>query len=310
MPMPGEDAYWGIDSVGDGAGGQQIWTSSDVPGLAENTGNHVSEIWEAADGSGDIWFTYDGGNPFQIPGGGVTREPPVVVPFGLAGFAAFHTGTDHHIYMATSDTGLPGHWSGWSSIGGGTTPFGPSVAQINGAGSRELYLVYRSDDADQTIRARYFGGSIWSPSEWLGGTTSHPPAVTWNPASRRIYVVHTGTDGHVYINNSFYGSDPDPNSWRSIGGILEGRPTIAAVSNGNMLVGGVARHSTWYQQLMSSGTPVGNFHQDSSHQFALGTVAVIALANHFHAYLINRINAGAPPLGVLFKTVWNGNRGG
>lgn len=59
MAMPGEEDIWSIDSVGTGPN-QQTLRSSDVPGLAYNADLHLVEIWEVADGSGNIWFSLPG----------------------------------------------------------------------------------------------------------------------------------------------------------------------------------------------------------------------------------------------------------
>jgi len=309
--MPGEGGIWTAVGYIQPGGGQGTLESADVPSEADNQGHQV-HVWEAADASGNIWFNYDDGNPFQIPGGGVTHQAPEVVPFGTFGFAAFHRGNDSHIYVASSGTGRPGSWTSWTQLSD-TTPFSPSVARINGGGS-ELYMVYRSNDAQRTIYGRYFNGSIWSSPEWLGGTTDYAPSIAWSAASQRYFIVHTGTDDHVYINNAPYGSDPNPNGWTSLGGIVNGPPSIAASTGSRMLVGAAVRATgdTWYTELLSGGGQLpfgqpGVWHEDSAHQFALNAVRVFAIGVNFYAFIVNRQNNGYPLLAVLAKPVWNGS---
>jgi hypothetical protein len=299
--QPNEDKSFTRQSM---PGSPSGWTSRDVPSAAVSTVGSNLRFWLSDDNTGRMWLSYNGGNPYQIDGNSFAA--PVVVPWGAGGFAIFHTGIDNRIYYRFSATGQPGSWgSGWVPVTDftgvqQTTPFTVSVASLGSNHLGQMYMVFRSNDQRRSILGMFFDGRSWLRSVDLGGVTDFAPAVTYNPVSDRIFVVHTGTTRQVYYSSSGFGSNP-PGSWFSLGGRLDGRPSIASMANGNMQVGGIAAGAPWYMELNAGGGQIiPNWVRDSSNTASL-TLAALTLLGVGNSILVYIRNPGDF---VYLKTAW------
>jgi hypothetical protein len=303
--QPGEDPYFKVQLVT----GSQVWASADVPSAAVSTVGTNLRAWRSDDNTGRMWLSYNGGPAYQIDGN--TFDAPVVTSYGAGGFAIFHTGIDNQIYYRLSNTGQPDSWgTGWIPVIEAptgthvTTPFTVSVTTLGAshAGNRQMYMVFRSNDSRRTILGMFFDGSSWSSAADLNATTDHSPAVTYNRQSDRLFVVHTGTDRHVYYNSARYGATPIGN-WFNLGGQLDGRPTIATMDNGNMQVAGVAAGAPWYMELNSGGGQlITNWVRDTSAvaSLTLAAITLVAAGNTISGFIRN-------PGDIVFgKVTWRG----
>lgn len=275
-------------------GSPQGWQANNAPAVAISTIGTSLRLWRSADNQGNMWASFGGGNPYQLPGN--TFDAPAVVSFGAGGFAMFHTGIDNIIYWQHSSSGQAGTWSGWTPVTNPqgdrmTTPFGVSVTSLGPEHQDQLYLVYRSNDSRRTILGQFFNGFTWQDAINLGGVTDHSPAVTWNSVSDRLFVAHTGTTNEVYLASSGYGHDPST-GWASMGGSLTGRPTIATMSDGNIEVAGVAPdQSLWYRRLNSAGLLISDWLADvtnsTGHSMGDAAITLVAFGLSLFAFIIN-----------------------
>lgn len=255
--VPGESSKWLEDNIDGGV--QPLYTAGYVS-EARNAGN-LMQIWRSNDAAGNIWIDVNDGAAVQLPG--TTRFNPVVVPYGSSGYAAFHTGTDSQIYMATF--GTPGvnsiPWSGWRGTGY-YSAFEPSATQL-GSGSNQLFLVYRSTGTTAVLGA-YYNGNNWGSGQVLGGSTFSAPTVTFNPVNDRIWAAHTGLDNRVYIQWQQLGSSTW-NGWYSVGGEVAGPVGFASTINGNMQLAARDPYGyVWFQEVNVAGTATG-WTQDVAH---------------------------------------------
>ena len=299
--QPNEDKSFTLQRVPGSPGG---WTSRDVPGSAVSTAGTNLRFWLSDDNTGRLWLSFNGGNPYQIDGNSFAA--PVVVPWGAGGFAIFHTGIDNRIYYRTSNTGQQGSWGpGWIPVTDTngvqqTTPFTVSAASLGSNHAGQMYLVFRSNDQRRSILGMFFDGRNWHPSVDLGGVTDFAPAVAYNPVSDRVFVVHTGTTRQVYYSSTSFRPSP-PGPWFSLGGRLDGRPSIASMANGNMQVGGIASGAPWYMELNSGGGQIiPNWVRDASNtaSLTLAAITLMAVGNTIYVYIRN------PGDFVFLKTAW------
>ncbi|SNT48983.1 hypothetical protein SAMN05216276_105031 [Streptosporangium subroseum] len=250
---PGEWDHWSNERVN---GNQYLYATGTI--AEARNGGRLLRVWRANDNTSAIWASFgENGTAFRVDGA-TSWASPTVVPWGNSGFALFHTGTNGRIYWAIYDDYL--NWSGWHTSGATTQLSTPvSVTQL-GAGSRELYMAYRSG-SDFGMWGSFFNGTDWQNSQNLGGSTYSWPAVTWNPGSHRLYAAHTGTDNHVYLQWQEYGGTW--HGWFSVGGDVNGAPSIAASSTGNMQVAGRDWDSfVWYREFNSYAYPLRDWTQD------------------------------------------------
>ncbi|GII56580.1 hypothetical protein Pth03_49690 [Planotetraspora thailandica] len=252
---PGEWDYWRAETVN---GSQHLYAAGTIA-EARNGSGRLLRVWRANDDTGYLWAAWDNSGQAYRLDGAYSWASPTVVRWGNNGFALFHTGTDGRIYWATYDESL--NWSGWHAISGQTTQLSTpvSVTQV-GTGSRELYMVYRSG-SDFGMWGSFFNGGNWQNAQNLGGRTYFWPTVTWNQSTHRLYAGHTGQDGHVYLQWQEYGGTW--HGWFSVGGDVNGAPTIATSSTGNMQVAGRDWDSfVWYREFNAYGYPLRDWTQD------------------------------------------------
>lgn len=214
-----------------------------------------------------VWLSYDGNDPFQLtnPDGTstATNVSPTVVPCGTDSFMVFHTGTNGLIFYTQVNT-VAGTWYGsWTAVPYQATNDAVSVAQL-GAGSTQLYMVYRAANGNQ------IWGTTWNGYNW-GGTQALPeavspsaPSVAYNPGSG-LWAVYRGTDNGIWMsysdNNGNQWGDPTPQ-----GGSTTNQPTIAASGQTDqMLVSYVDQtYRPNWRTYGVFGAPTGDWSQDAT----------------------------------------------
>ncbi|GII59616.1 hypothetical protein Pth03_80050 [Planotetraspora thailandica] len=264
--VPGESGTWQVEHVN----GRQVLYATGTIAEARNNGR-LLRVWRANDNTGYLWAAWDNSGQAYRLDGAASWASPTITPWGNNGFAIVHTGTDGRIYWATYNDQL--QWSGWHAINGQTTQLTapPSVTQV-GAGSQQLYMVYRSG-SDFGMWGSFFDGTYWQNAQNLGGSTYQWPAVTWNQSTHRLYAVHTGTDDQVYMQWQEYGGTW--HGWFSVGGYINGATAIAATSTGNMQVAGRdGSNHIWYREFNPYGYPL----RDWSYETASGYQAYMRAA--------------------------------
>jgi hypothetical protein len=291
--VSGEWDYYNPEIVN---GNQQLYATG-TPAEARNNGNLIS-VWRSNDDQGAIWFARNNGPAVRFSG--QTWDSPTVVAWGDNGFAVFHTGQDNHIYYTTSSDGGV-NWSFWYPVPGQTTPYTVSVTQL-GAGSHELYMVYHSA-SDTGMWGTWFDGYNWHAAQNMGGSTYHSPAVSFNPVTHQIVAVHTGTDSQVYMNYQDYGAGTWRN-WSSIGGTINGAPSIASSSTGGMLVAGTAYNGrVWSRTFNPWGYPTSDWSLDPVVNAYTGWAVFLAV----NAASIYLMMTNLYTHGVYYKQAYNGN---
>jgi hypothetical protein len=260
---PGEDQHYQPEVYNDG---QPVASAGTIAEARTLSGGNLLRAWRAADGSNNLWFSVGYNlNAFELQGA-QSANSPTVVPYGYDSWAVFHRGLDNNIYYGilrySADGRLP--WSGWVSIPSQTTSLTPGVTQLGAEHPYNLYMVYRSAD-NQSMWGTFFSGGTWQRPEYMGGATDHSPAVTWNSHSNNgggaLFATHTGTDGHVYLNQQNYGGNWI--GWFSLQGQLISGPAIATSNTGNMqLAGRAPDNHVWYQELDAGGGHATGWTQD------------------------------------------------
>jgi hypothetical protein len=227
---PGESSSWSLETVNNH--NMQV-AAQDTLSEARNSGN-LLEVWRGATNN-QVWLSFNNGNAYTL-GTTATYVSPTVVPWGPDSFVVFHTGTDGNIYYTTVYN--DGSWDNrWYSVPWQTTNMPVSVAQI-GAGSYDLYMVYRGSGSDQRVWGTSFTNAGWGNAVNIaGGSSPSAPSVTWNDHVARPYVMARGEDNQVWMTTALSGTDAAPNwyGWSPTGGYTIDTPHMSAVSNGYML---------------------------------------------------------------------------
>lgn len=262
---------------------------------------NLLRAWRAGDGGNNLWFTIgDNLSAFQIDGA-QSQSAPTVVPFGFSQWAIFHRGLNNHIYYGFLDESL--RWSGWREVFGQTTTVTPSVTQLGPDHAYDLYMVYRGASTRE-VYGTYYNG-FWRDPVHLGGITNHSPSVTWNQSSNlgrgALWALHTGTDGHVYMNTQNYGGNWL--SWQNMGGVLNGPPAMAASSTGNMQMAGRAPDNhVWYQEVNNQGGHASGWTRDADTVTVGWSPFLVAVGA-----VIYTIVTASNDRRVWFKQSFNGN---
>ena len=276
------------------------WIAEHVNGLDLSARNTVSEarndgnllqVWRG-ETNNIVWLSYEAGPPFQLtnPDGSstATYTSPVVVPYGTVSFMVFHTGTNGLIYY-TQVNPESGTWDGsWAAVPYQATPnnMAVSVAQL-GAGSEQLYMVYRAANDDE------IWGTRWNPVSggWGGtqpiaeGLSPSAPTVAYNPGSG-LWAVLRGEDNAVWMSYS----DNNGNQWGDWtpqGGNTTQTPTIAASAETNqMLVSYIDQtyRPTW-RTYSVYGSATGGWSQDATGWQTIYSVALSVVGAVIYAIL-------------------------
>jgi hypothetical protein len=227
---PGEWDFWDQETVNNHS--MQV-ASQGTLSEARNGGN-LLEVWRGATND-QVWLSWNNGPAYTVAGNTATYVSPTVVPWGEAGFMVFHTGIDGNIYY-TPLNGEGATTGTWYQVPGQTTNMSVSVTQL-GAGSEQLYMVYRGVGNDQRVWGTWLNGSSitnWTDTQNIaGGLSPSAPSVVYNEESDQLIVVARGTDGQVWMTEGWINSW---NSWYQEGGNTIDTPHIAVTANGYMLV--------------------------------------------------------------------------
>jgi hypothetical protein len=228
---PGEADNWNVEHVGD----QQLSARNTVS-EARNDGN-LLQVWRG-ETNNIVWLSFNGNDPFQLtnPGGTSTATyvSPTVVPYGTVSFMVFHTGTNGLIYYAQVNP-ESGTWANsWTAVPYQTSNDAVSVAQL-GAGSEQLYMMYRATNNDEIWGTRWDPLSGWTGTQTIAeGLSPSAPTVTYNPGSG-VWAVLRGEDNAVWMSYS----DNNGNQWGDWtpqGGYTTQTPTIAASAATNQML--------------------------------------------------------------------------
>lgn len=258
--VPGEEGGWHENSINHGS---QELTSTGYVAEARNHGA-LMQIWRSNDTQGRMWISLNSGPAQALPGH--TLFNPEIVPWGGGQqFMVFHTGDDNQIYqgLLTPEGDGEGNltFSGWT----GTNLYSEyevSATQL-GANSTQLFLVYRSFFTNE-VWGNFYNGSAWGVTQDMGGVTFSAPTITYNPLAHRLLVVHTGTDGHVYITSQTLGSDTWE-AWFSLGGSVVGPTGMATTSLGTTQLAARDPHGFVYFNEISPGGIATGWTQDVAH---------------------------------------------
>jgi hypothetical protein len=275
---PGEAGSWN----GEQAGNQNVSAAGQISQARNGpNGSYLLDAWRGAGGDNQVWLSLNNGLPFTL-GSTTTYYNPTVVSWGSDSFFIFHVGTDNNIYYSALTYNDGWSWSGrWVAVPLQSTSGAVSVAQY-GPGSHDLFMVYRSSNSDQ-IWGTYFDGDQgtgWGQTATIaGGLSPSAPAVAYNPAVQVMYVVARGEDNQVWMTDDWGGQW---NSWFSQGGGTYLPPSIAALPDGNMLVGYVDQYSyvPTYRTYDQYGFPTGDWSPDITgiQSFASVAFSVVAYA--------------------------------
>jgi hypothetical protein len=238
--QPGEVTNYSLEQVNTAGRVRSQGTLAE----ARNGGN-LLDVWLAAE-STQVFLSYNNGAPFTISAGTQTFVSPTVVPFGPSNFLVFHTGIDGNIYYAAVSG--PNNATGWIQVRGNTTDMSVSVAQI-GAGSRNIYMVYRGAGSDPHVYGIWMNAQQeWSsPINVAGGLAAAAPAICLNNTGSSLWVAVIGTDNQLWTTSQRLGAPSwpfftprgvytGPNSLNRIppGPILA--PSCAATANGDVVM--------------------------------------------------------------------------
>jgi hypothetical protein len=239
--LPGETTQWLLEEIDDGHGGDMPIVTNDTYHEAYQANGIHTAVWRDP-ANGTIWMSYNNGPAYRISATAQTNVAPQIVAF-RDGWAAFHTGTDHNIYWATSTStpNGPGEWGDWTPIGGQTTAQTVSVTQP-GPGSSNLLMAYRgnftSTNDDQRLFWSWFSGTQWSTPQTMGGALSpSAPTVAWanTEGAGSVWAVHEGQNNHIYLSFLEVGSNNWAN-WQDRGGITHSSPQIAINAADDMII--------------------------------------------------------------------------
>jgi hypothetical protein len=213
--QPGESSFFTVELVGD----QGLETRNDRA-EARNGGN-LLEVWRGFNNN-TVWMSLNNGRPFQTVNPTSTQVAPTVVPWGNEDFMVFHTGTNGIYFTFVFSQAIEGtneHTLGeWEVVPGQTTQMPVSVAQL-GAGSTNVYMVYRGFGNDTRIFGTWYNGRDWSqPVNINGGRASSGPTITLVPEipasaenpipfANRLIVTAVGTDNNIWSTGQVVGAD-------------------------------------------------------------------------------------------------------
>jgi hypothetical protein len=213
------------------------------------------------------------------------------------GFAAFHTGTDHHIYWShsTPTPQDPGGWSNWDQIANNLTQQSPSVTQAGPPSSRNLVMAYRADGNDQRLWWNWHDGNTgdWENAQGMNGAVSgSAPTVAWantgeNNGAGRVYAAHAALNGNILLSSLLIGTN-NWNNWFNQLGTTHSSPAIAVLPNNDLVVSHRSdAGNIWtgvFRDDHTSYHPVNSFAEDAN-QFVT-SVMVGIIVRGTAAYLL------------------------
>ncbi|WP_327365255.1 hypothetical protein [Streptomyces sp. NBC_01217] len=259
-----------------------------TPAEAYNGGGRHLLAWVRDDGS--IRVSYNSGIDHEVLPGARTYASVAVVAFG-DGFALFHTATDGAILWTPLTAGGWPFETSWRVVPNQRTSPANAVS-VTSLGGTHLYMSYRGGDTGRIMGTYYNpSNSAWTVHTVIGGDSESysSPAITYNEANNRLYVVHRGTNNRVYLSWQAYGTGVW-SGWRDLGGDIRSGLSIAALANGHMMVAGTAPDDrVWYHRLTSDGYTLnnGNWEQESTNTRVIGQgPALVAGGAHEAIYLL------------------------
>jgi hypothetical protein len=294
--QPGEWNYYNPEHVG----GAVLYSSSQVSEARDTDGN-LLQVWRADDYSGAVWMSINGNSPFTL-GSTQTAYAPTVVPWGSGGWMVFHVGGGGNIYYTHVYNN--NSWDGsWFAVPGQTTATPVAAAQL-GYGSRWVQLIYRSSSGpgepyyDAIWSTTYSGNSFYAPFVLGGATSPTAPAAAYNPVSRQVFVVARGTDNNVWLTS---GGNNSNATWYPLDVYTYSQPSIAASSDGNMLVSylDTSNHPN-YRAYNSGGYPLDSFTQDITGWQTFAPVFLSVVGQAIYAILTGYNNQ------VYYKEAYSG----
>jgi hypothetical protein len=299
----GEWNNWTPETINNGA--QQLTAQGSIS--EARNGADLLQVWRAADttlpGANQVWASYNHGPAFSIGGSSTqTYASPQAVAAGDGYFYVFHTGTDGNIYY-TGVYGNNNYSHTWAQVPGQTTPnnMPVSVTQM-GPNSNQLYMVYHSASNDAVWGTRYDGANWVNTENIDGGTSPSAPSVTYNTTQNRVYVAAQGEDNQVWtIGGYLYQSYMVWFDWTAQGGGTVGTPSVAATSDGTMLVDyRAADDRIWYRLFNSGMSALGDWSQDTTFWQTLSVAILVAVGNRVYAIITGEDNNN-----VYYKQAFN-----
>jgi hypothetical protein len=225
-----------------------------------NDGN-LLEVWRGATNN-IVWMSLNNGDAFQI-GTTETYVSPTVVGWGEDSFMVFHTGVDGNIYY-TVVYGDGGYEGQWFSVPGQATHMPVSVTQV-GAGSNDVYMVYRGVNSDQ-IWGTFFNSDAgeWQNTENIGGGRSNSaPSVAWNGAAEQLNVVVRALNNEVWM---IFGGSGNWSNWYNEGGYTIDTPHISVSPTGEQMFFDYIdpNYNVYFRLYDQWGDAIGNWLEDTT----------------------------------------------
>jgi len=308
---PGEASSWTNEIVNNGATLQSPDTYSEARG--GQTGALV-QIFRGLDNH--VWLAVNNGPVFTAGGGTnttVTNVAPRVV-YSNGWFYAFQTGTDNRIYWSRASDGIIGantpsasqsyNWSSWAAIAGN-----PATTQSVSVAAAPSGLLMTWIGVDQTAMYSAWlqaGSDVFNATQVITGANSDSaPVVTFNPATRNFVLVFRGLlDNEVYLMAQVLGqstwSDPE-----ALGIMTPTSPTIAADSDGDMLVAALDFDANIWFLAMNSASDTHGWSEEITHEQTDVAVWLSVISSVFY------VVATATSLGgdVQWKSAWDAFNG-
>jgi len=272
--------------------------------LAEaRNGGNLLDVWRANDSTNQVWLSWNNGSPFTIASTTQTFVSPAVVAIGNSGFMVFHTGTDGNIYRSL----VTGNrvFTPWVSVPGNTTNMTVSVAQM-GAGSPNIYMVYRGSGGDTQVWGTWMNSSFeWSsPINIAGGLANASPAICLNNTGSSLWVVVVGTDNQIWTTSQFLGAPSWP--FFTPRGVFAGGlpPSCAATAAGTEVMAYVdGNGNPNYASFDNAGNMVTGWTRDRSGYRTQRSVNLSSSGNTVWSLLTgDQVNCQLPPLGPPVNT--------
>ncbi|AWW41999.1 Rrf2 family transcriptional regulator [Streptomyces cadmiisoli] len=243
---PGTAAQWPWERP---QGPNNIISSDSAAAATVAGSNNQLRVWRGEGGGATpLYYSFEGEDAREIPGGARTANAPAVAWFDDYMYV-FHRGTDNRVYYMRYDPDFGGDWhdgQGWTALPQSVLTLAtPSVTSYHS--HTNLMVTWRGTDS------RMYLGRLDQNLGWHGmgevggnGLTPSSPAIAEmgtivtapENAGDWLLVAHRGNDNHVYLQVGiwFRGQDHitwNPN-WHRLGDWrTNSRPSIATTGTTN-----------------------------------------------------------------------------